>query len=131
MIAMAKKIGRPTCLQASSVTCQVSSGVNRPPFLSSASSQWRITFSVTTIAASTSTPMAMAMPVSDMMLLVMPVSFISRKETRIETGNGRVTIRMLRKCQRNRMWARVTSTTSSSSACLSVSIVRSISVLRS
>ena len=80
-----------------------------------------MTFSVITMPASTSTPMAMAMPLSDMMLEVMPNSFIRMKEIRIEAGNGSVTIRMLRKCQRNMMCASATSMISSrqrlSSAC--------------
>ena len=54
-------------------------------------------FSVTTMPASTSTPMAMAMPVSDMMLEVMPNYRMRMKEIRIDSGSGSVTIRMLRK----------------------------------
>ena len=88
-------------------------------------------FSVITIAASTSTPMAMAMPVRDMMFEVMPNSFIRMNEIRIETGSGSVTMMMLRKCQRKMMCARVTRMTSSHSACLSVSMVRSMRSLRS
>ncbi len=56
-----------------------------------------MTFSTITIAASTSTPIAMAMPVSDMMCDWTPNSFIRMKAMRIEAGSGRVTIRMLRK----------------------------------
>ena len=55
------------------------------------------------MAASTSTPMAIAMPVRDMMLLVIPNSFISKNEMRMEMGSGRVTMRILRKCQRKMM----------------------------
>ena len=130
-MAIAKKIGRPTCLQAASVVSQVSGRVSGRPLCCCSFSQWRMTFSVTTIAASTSTPMAMAMPVSDMMLLVMPNCLISKNDIRIDTGNGNVTIRMLRKCHNNTMCARVTKMISSISACLSVSMVRSIKSLRS
>ena len=66
-------------------------------FSSSAFSQCRITFSVITIAASTSTPMAMAMPASDMMFDVMPKCRMSTNEIRIETGSGNVTMSTLRK----------------------------------
>ena len=81
--------------------------------------------------ASTSTPMAMAMPLSDMMFEVMPNCLIRMNEIRIEAGSGMVTIRMLRKCQRKTMWARATRRISSTSAVFSVAMVRSIRVLRS
>ena len=90
-----------------------------------------MTFSVITIAASTSTPIAMAMPESDMMFELMPNCCIRMKEIRIETGNGNVTMRMLRKCQRKMMCASVTRMISSQSACLRVSRVRSMRSLRS
>lgn len=69
MIAIEKKIGRPTSRVASStvsVTRRRSRGFT-PRFTMN-----RKAFSVTTMAASTSTPMAMAMPVSDMMFEVIP-----------------------------------------------------------
>ena len=90
-----------------------------------------MTFSVITMAASTSTPMAMAMPLSDMMFEVIPNCFIRMNEIRIETGSGNVTIRMMRKWKRKMMCASVTRMISSVSACFSVSIVRSINSLRS
>ena len=130
-MTIAKKIGRPTCCAASSVTCSDSALFSRAPFFFSASSQWRMAFSAMTMPASTSTPMAMAMPESDMMFDVMPNWFIRMNETRIESGSGSVTMRMLRKWNRKRMMTIVTSTASSVSACLSVSSVRSISSLRS
>ena len=130
-MAMAKKIGRPTCWAAARVMSQVSRAVRRAgepsPFFalsSSARSQCRMTFSVITIPASTSTPMAMAMPESDMMFDEMPKWFMRMNETRIETGNGIVTIRMLRKWKRKIMCASVTRRISSTSATRSVSIVR-------
>jgi len=97
MMPIAKKIGRPTCCEAASTVCQVSSAVSRRPRAVSACSQCRITFSVVTMPASTSTPMAMAIPVSDMMCEVMPNSFIRINAIRIEAGSGSVTVRMLRK----------------------------------
>ena len=139
-MAIAKKIGRPTCVAASSVTWRRSAGVSEgsasadPPaafFLASASSQWRMTFSVITIPASTSTPMAMAMPESDMMFEEMPNRSISTNETRMLSGSGMVTMRMLRKWNRKTMCANVTSTISSISACFRVSIVRAMRSLRS
>jgi hypothetical protein len=56
-----------------------------------------------TIPASASTPMAIAMPASDMMFDVMPSPCIRMNEIRMEIGNGSVTMRMLRKCQRKMM----------------------------
>ena len=53
-----------------------------------------MTFSVSTIAASTSTPMAIAMPLSDMIFDVIPNCFIRMNEMRIETGSGNVTMRI-------------------------------------
>ena len=41
--------------------------------------------------------MAMAMPASDMMFDVMPNCRMRMNEIRIETGSGKVTMRMLRK----------------------------------
>ena len=75
--------------------------------------------------------MAMAMPVSDMMFDEMPNCCMSRKAVRMDSGRGRVTMTMLRKCQRKRMWARVTRITSSQRACLRVLSVRSMRSLRS
>ena len=69
MIAIEKKIGRPTRRVASETvasTARRSRGFT-PPF-----SMKRKAFSVTTIPASTSTPMAMAMPASDMMFELIP-----------------------------------------------------------
>ena len=44
--------------------------------------------------------MAIAMPLSDMMFEVIPNCLIRMKEIRIETGRGRVTIRIVRKWKR-------------------------------
>lgn len=131
MMAMANTMGRPTCAAASRVQAMVSEGVSRRPWTRSASSQCRITFSVITIPASTSTPMAMAMPASDMMFEVIPNPCISRKETRMLAGSGSVTIRMERKWNRKMTCASVTSSTSSTSASRSVAIVRAMRSERS
>ena len=97
----------------------------------SSSSQCRMTFSVITIPASTSTPMAIAMPVRDMMFEGIPNRRIRMNETRIEAGRGRVTIRMLRKCQRKKTCMSVTRMISSISASFRVAIAREIRSLRS
>ena len=94
---MAKKMGRPTCFDASSTAAKISVAVSAPPFLDVAASQCRMTFSVITIAASTSTPMAMAMPDRLMMFDVNPNCLIRMNEMRMLTGSGSITMRMLRK----------------------------------
>jgi len=96
-MTIAKKIGRPTCCAASSVTCNDSALLSRRPLIFSASSQWRMAFSAMTMPASTSTPMAMAMPESDMMFDVMPNRFIRMNENKMDSGSGSVTMRILRK----------------------------------
>ena len=96
-MTMAKTTGRPTCRAAVNTVAAVSSGVSGPPFTASARSQCLITFSVITIAASTSTPMAMAKPDRLIRLEVSPVCRIRMNEIRILTGRGNRTIKMLRK----------------------------------
>jgi hypothetical protein len=83
------------------------------------------------MAASTSTPMAMAMPASDMMLDVIPRYRMKRKAVRRASGSGMVTIRTDRRWSSNRMFTRVTTTASSSSARLSVSAARAMRPERS
>ena len=68
-MAIEKKIGRPTMREASST---VASTRARSRGFTPRCSIRRKQFSVTTMAASTRTPMAMAMPASDMMLELMP-----------------------------------------------------------
>ncbi len=97
-MTIAKKIGRPTCCRR----CERDFGDFRAcsagrPFSFRLRSQWRIAFSTITMPASTSTPMAMARPDSDMMFDEMPKWFIRMNEARIESGSGSVTMRMLRK----------------------------------
>jgi len=131
MTSIEKNIGRPTWVAASSVCLNTSGGVRRRFSSSSARSQWRMTFSVMTMPASTSTPMEMAMPVSDMMCDGMPNRSMRMNEIRMEAGSGSVTIRMLRKWNRNRMCASVTRMISSVSACFRVSMARPMRSLRS
>ena len=69
MIAIEKKMGRPTSRVASTT---VSATRRRSRGFTLRCSIKRKAFSVTTIAASTSTPMAIAMPARDMMLEVSP-----------------------------------------------------------
>ena len=97
MMTIAKKIGRPTCRAATSVTSMISAPLSRRPFSFSAVSAWRMTFSVITMPASTSTPMAMAMPERDMMFDEMPKWFIKMNAIRMESGSGSTTMKMLRK----------------------------------
>lgn len=68
-MAVEKKMGRPTTRVASR-TAAVTRARSRVPI--PRCSRWRKAFSVITMAASTSTPMAIAMPASDMMFEVMP-----------------------------------------------------------
>ena len=66
-----------------------------------------------------------------MMFDVMPNCRMRMNEIRMLTGSGSVTMRMLRKWKRKMMCASVTSRISSVSARFSVSMVRSMSSLRS
>ena len=117
MIAIEKKIGRPTRRVASrtvSVTRLRSRG-STPRF-----SMNRKAFSVTTMAASTSTPMAMAMPASDMMLELMSRYRMKRNAVRTASGRGMVTMSTDRKCSRKTMLTSVTTIVSSINARRSV-----------
>ena len=69
MMAIEKKIGRPTRWVASRT---VSSTRRRFRGLTPRCSRKRNAFSVTTMAASTSTPIAMAIPASDMRFELIP-----------------------------------------------------------
>jgi hypothetical protein len=88
-------------------------------------------FSVTTIPASTRTPIAMAIPESDIKFDVMPMKYMNRNDVNTASGSGIVTIRIERKCARKMMWARVTRISSSMSARSSVPVARWISCVRS
>ena len=75
--------------------------------------------------------MAMAIPDKLMRFDVNPNCRIKMNEMRTLTGSGNVTIRMLRKWNRKMMCTRTTKKISSVSAVLSVSMVLSMSSLRS
>ena len=110
MIAIEKKIGRPTSRVASSTVSvtRLRSRGSTPRF-----SMNRKAFSVTTIAASTSTPMAMAIPASDMMFELMSRYRMNRNAVRTASGSGMVTISTERKCSRKIMLTIVTTIVSS------------------
>jgi hypothetical protein len=75
--------------------------------------------------------MAMAIPASDMMLDVIPRYRMKRKAVRTASGRGMVTISTERRWRRNRIFTRVTTTASSSSARFSVSAARAMRPERS
>ncbi len=81
--------------------------------------------------ASTSTPIAIAIPPSDMMFDVMPKTRMRRNDVRIASGSGSVTMRIERKCSRKITCASVTRRISSRSARRSVPTAREISAERS
>ena len=128
MTAIEKKMGRPTRRVASS-TAAVTAARSRT--FTRRSVTTRNAFSVTTMAASTRTPMAMAIPASDMMFEVMPRYRMNRNAVRTASGMGMVTIRTERRWSRNRMLTRVTTAASSSRERLRVSAARRINAERS
>ncbi len=81
--------------------------------------------------ASTSTPMAMAIPPSDMMLEVTPRSFMVMKEMRTAIGRVRTITRALWKWSRKTRMTRDTTIDSSVSARFRVWMARSIRSERS
>ena len=83
------------------------------------------------MAASTMAPMAIAMPPSDMMLEVTPLSFMGIKETITAVGIVRIGIKALGRCQRNNRMMALTISSSSSSVSFNVSMERRISSERS
>jgi hypothetical protein len=128
MMAIEKKMGRPTRRVASST---VAATARRSRGFTPRCSMKRNAFSVTTIAASTSTPIAMAIPASDMMLEVIPRYRMKRKAINTASGMGIVTIRTDRKWSRKRRFTSVTTTASSMSDRLRVATARSIKAERS
>ncbi len=83
------------------------------------------------IAASTSTPIEIAIPPSDMMLAPRPCILITMNAIRIETGIEKIATSAERKWKRNRMQTRATMIDSSIRVWVSVSIDRWISAVRS
>ncbi len=83
------------------------------------------------MAPSTSTPMLMAIPASDMMLEVTPMKYMGMKARTTETGivmMGTIEDGM---CQRKTRMTRLTMIISETSSCFRFSIERSISSDRS
>ena len=75
-----------------------------------------------TIAASTNTPMEIAIPESDMMLEEMPSSFIMMKAMRVARGRTMQMISALRKCHITTTIARLATSDSCSKASVTVSM---------
>ena len=91
----------------------------------------RWTFSTMTIEASTSTPIEIAMPPSDMMFEPSPWARITTKASRTDTGIARIGTSADRKWNRKTRHTTATTIDSSSRVSVSVSMERSISPLRS
>ncbi len=94
-------------------------------------SSFLCTFSIITIAASTSVPIAIAMPPSDMMLALMPCAFITMKADATAIGVTITTISPERRWNRNTKQTSATTRNSSSSLPLRWSTARWISEERS
>ena len=83
------------------------------------------------MAASTSSPIAMAMPPSDMMLAVMPSIRNGMNDTSTATGIVMTGISALGTCQRNSSTMKTTVRMTSISVSVTLSIARRISSERS
>ena len=83
------------------------------------------------MAASTSTPIEMAMPPRDMMLAPSPWIFMTMNAKRIETGMEMIATSAERKWNRNTRQTSATTIDSSISVWVSVSTARSIKAVRS
>ena len=84
MSSSEKKIGRPTSLHASTMI-----RFRSVPGVAAASRTWA--FSINTIAASASSPIAIAMPPSDMMFDVKPRYRMPMNENNTESGSTNIT----------------------------------------
>ncbi len=102
MMATAKKSGRPTVRHAA-----ITSSLVSPPTLMEPCRALRVVvaFSTMTIAASTRTPIEIAIPESDMMFEGTPTSPMNRNETSTAAGSARQTTSALR------AWPRIRITT--------------------
>ncbi len=94
-------------------------------------SSFLCTFSVITIAASTSVPIAIAMPPSDMMFALMPCARMTMNAASTAIGVTITTIRPERMWNRNTKQTSATTTNSSSSLRFRLSTARWISEERS
>ena len=83
---------------------------------------WRCTFSTTTIASSTTMPIASTRPKSDRVLMEKPHASRTAKLPMIETGTATSGMTEARQVCRNRMTTSTTSATASSSVCTTASI---------
>ena len=88
-------------------------------------------FSTMTRLASTMTPMAMAIPPSDMMLALMPSSFMMRSEARMPTGTVTRATKALRTWRRKTITMRATTSSSSQICVVSVPTARLMRAERS
>src|SRR5213075_1100719 len=87
MTSSAKKSERPTLFAASTITAKRSRLSGSRPCFSRNCSRALCAFSIMIIAESTMAPIAMAMPPSDMMLLVRPSHHIGRNERIMAMGS--------------------------------------------
>ena len=94
-------------------------------------SSFLCTFSIMTMAASTSVPIAIAMPPSDMMLALMPCARMTMKAEATASGVTITTISPERTWYRNRRHTSATTMNSSSSLRFRLSTARWISEPRS
>ena len=101
IISVAKKTGFATCLHAEMITLKaLILSRTRLPSLDAAA-RCRCAFSIKTIPLSTITPMATAIPIRLMMLLVILNKRISRKLPRIAVGIIAIITRLERTARRN------------------------------
>jgi len=84
-----------------------------------------------TIEASTSTPIEIAMPPSDMMFIPSPWALMTTKASNTEIGIGRIATSADRKWNRKRRQTTATTIDSTISVSVSVAMDRSIRPLRS
>ena len=91
MMSVELRMGMRTSREALKTTCRT--GRRLPAGRARFSCRRRQTFSTSTMASSTSDPMAMAMPPSDMVLMVRPIQWSTSRE--MTSDRGRVTSEMI------------------------------------
>ena len=79
------------------------------------SSMWRVMFSSTTIASSTTKPVAIVSAISERLLRLKPARYMAPKVPTSDTGTATVGISVARPLRRNRNTTRITSTTAMTS----------------
>ena len=119
VVKAAKNIEPPTSFDASRMICGLL-------FLPFCSMRFLKIFSVMMMLISLTSPMAMAIPVRDIMFESIPIKYMHRKEIRIDMGNPRQQINILRTCNKNIATTIEVIMISSISASLRVSITRLI-----